>query len=231
MATTRSSKERRRAGSRGVPRAVREPQILDVAGQVFAARGYHTASMDEIAARADVTKPMVYSYFGSKERLYLAYIERSGAELLDRMRDANEPGAPPIARLRAGILEFLRFVEERSDGWQVLYSEAAARGGPLAERVASLRAAIAKMIGRLLVESASTEAAGEASAAIDGVAHAFVGGGESLANWWLAHPELPAEEAADLLVALARAGVDQAIRPAPASVRSRQSQAPPSERP
>ena len=166
-----------------MPRSVREPQILEVAGRVFAARGYHAASMDEIAARADVTKPMVYSYFGSKERLYLAYIERSGAELLERCEPP--PSWRPADRSpRAGILEFLRFVEERRDGWQVLYAEAAARGGPLAEQVANLRAAIARMIGRLLVESASTEAAGEASAAIDGVAHAFVGGGESLANWW-----------------------------------------------
>ena len=69
---------------------MREPQILEVAGQVFAARGYHAASMEEIAARADVTKPMVYSYFGSKERLYLAYIERSGRELLDRMRTGHQ---------------------------------------------------------------------------------------------------------------------------------------------
>ena len=211
MAASRRSDKRRRAGSRGVPRAVREPQILEVAGRVFAARGYHAASMDEIAARADVTKPLVYSYFGSKESLYLAYIERSGGELLARMRGADKPDAPPIARLRAGILEFLRFVEERRDGWQVLYSEAAARGGPLAEQVASLRAAIAKMIRGLLMESASADASGEASVALDGVAHAFVGAGESLANWWLAHPELPAERAAELLVAFARTGVEQAL--------------------
>ena len=188
---------------------MREPQILEVAGRVFAARGYHAASMDEIAQRADVTKPLVYSYFGSKERLYLTYIERSGGELLARMGAAAEPDAPPIARLRAGILEFLRFVKERRDGWQVLYSEAAASGGPLAEEVANLRAAIAKMIGRLLTETAG--ASGETSAVLNGVAHALVGAGESLANWWLADPELPAERAADLLVAFAQAGVEQAL--------------------
>src|SRR3954463_16390582 len=132
---------RRRAGSRGVPRAVREPQILEVAGRIFAARGYHAASMDEIAAQADVTKPLVYAYFGSKERLYVAYIEAAGRELLERMggarrerlegrRAATDPAAPPRERLRAGILEFLAFVAERRDGWQVLQSEAAGAGGP-----------------------------------------------------------------------------------------------------
>jgi AcrR family transcriptional regulator len=167
--------------------------------------------MDEIAAHADVTKPVIYAYFGSKERLYVAYIERAGQELLARMRAATVPTAPATERLHAGVLEFLHFVDERRDGWQVLYSEAAARGGPLAKEVASLRAEIAKMIKRLLMHSTSrSEASAQTAAELDGVSHAFVGAGESLANWWLAHPELPAERAADLLIALGRAGVKQA---------------------
>lgn len=202
---------RRRAGSRGVPRAVREPQILEVAGRVFAACGYHAASMEEIAAQAGVTKPLVYAYFGSKEELYAAYIERSGRELMDRMRAATDPDAPPTQRLHAGILEFLGFVEERREGWQVLHSELAAAGGPLAEELAGLRAGIARMIGRLLLETvADGQVTKETSAALDGVAHGVVGAGESLADWWLAHPELPAERAARLLVAMGRAGVEQA---------------------
>ena len=201
----------RRAGTRGVPRPIREAQILDVAGRVFAARGYHAASMDEIAAQADVTKPLIYAYFGSKERLYVAYIERAGQEMLARMRAATVPTAPATERLHAGVLEFLHFVDERRDGWQGLYSEAAARGGPLAKEVASLRAEVAKMIKRLLMHSTSRgEASAGTAAELDGVSHAFVGAGESLANWWLAHPELPAERAAELLIALGRAGVQQA---------------------
>jgi AcrR family transcriptional regulator len=211
MATPSRPIRRRRAGSRGVPRSVREPQILEVAGRMFAAHGYHAASMDEIAAQADVTKPLVYAYFGSKERLYVAYIEGAGRELLERMRAATDPAAPPRERLRAGILEFLAFVAERRDGWQVLQSEAAARGGPLAEELAGLRAGIAQMIGRLLMETISnTPISNETPAAVDGVAHALVGAGESLANWWLANPELPPDRAVELLVALAQAGVDQA---------------------
>ena len=55
-----------------MPRAEREQLILDVAGQVFARAGYHSASMDEIAARAEISKPMLYTYFGSMEGLYVA---------------------------------------------------------------------------------------------------------------------------------------------------------------
>lgn len=211
MAARNRTRTRRRAGSRGVPRAVREPQILDVAGRVFAARGYHAASMEEIAAQADVTKPLVYAYFGSKENLYVAYIERSGRDLLERMRRATDPNSPPDERLRTGSLQFLRFVEERRHGWQVLQAEAMTRGGPLAEEVASLREGIAQMISGLLTETIpNTPVSAETTATIDGVAHAVVGAGESLANWWLTHPELPPERAVELLVTLAQAGVDQA---------------------
>jgi AcrR family transcriptional regulator len=211
MGARNRTRTRRRAGSRGVPRAVREPQILDVAGRVFAARGYHAASMEEIAAQADVTKPLVYAYFGSKENLYVAYIERAGRDLLERMRRATDPNSPPDERLRAGSLQFLRFVEERRHGWQVLQAEATTRGGPLAEEVASLREGIAQMISGLLMETIpNTPVSVETTATIDGVAHAVVGAGESLANWRLAHPELPPERAVELLVTLAQAGVDQA---------------------
>jgi AcrR family transcriptional regulator len=211
MLSGSDSRTARKAGTRGVPRPIREEQILDVAGRVFAARGYHAASMDEIAAQADVTKPLIYAYFGSKERLYVAYIERAGQELLARMRAATVPTAPATERLHAGVLEFLHFVDERRDGWHVLYSEAAARGGPLAKEVASVRADVAQMIKRLLIQIISRgEASAQTAAALDAVAHAFVGAGESLANWWLTHPELPAERAAELLIALGQAGVQQA---------------------
>ena len=211
MAARSPTPTRRRAGSRGVPRAVREPQILEVAGRVFAARGYHAASMEEIATEAGVTKPLVYAYFGSKENLYVAYIERAGRELLERMRRATDPTSPPSERLRAGSLQFLRFVEERRHGWRMLQAEATTRGGPLAEEVASLREGIAQMISQLLMETIpNAPVSDETTAAVDGVAHAVVGAGESLANWWLAHPELPPERAVELLVAFAQAGVDQA---------------------
>ena len=70
---------------------MREPLILDVAGQVFAAAGYERASMDRIAELAGVSKPMVYAYFDSKQGLYVAYIERTG----QRTRCAAARGRQP----------------------------------------------------------------------------------------------------------------------------------------
>src|SRR5579884_571625 len=120
-----------------MPRAIREQLILDVAGQVFARGGFHEGSMDEIAALAGVSKPMVYAYFGSKEGLYVAYIDRTGGELLERLVGAGRPGTSAAARLRARIDEFFAFVAEHRDGWVVLFREMTSVQ-PLAEQVAQL---------------------------------------------------------------------------------------------
>ena len=103
-----------------MPRAEREELILEVAGQVFAREGYHSASMAEIAELAGVSKPMVYAYFGSKEELYVAYINRMGGELLDRLlRRVGQPRPADRTRLRIRVAEFLglrRRASRRLDG-------------------------------------------------------------------------------------------------------------------
>ena len=176
-----------------MPRERREQLILDVAGQVFARVGYESAPMDEIADRAGVSKPMLYTYFGSKEGLYLAYIERAGGELLERLVGAQAPDRSPASMLRARITEFLSFVEEHGDGWRVLFRELGSTR-PFAERVAVLRERIAAAIRRMLQDG--VEPASGSPAAADAIAHALVGAGESLANWWLDHPEIPRDEVA-----------------------------------
>jgi AcrR family transcriptional regulator len=197
-----ASPARRRAGTRGMPRAQREQLILDVAGVVFARDGYHGAAMEEIAQLADVSKPMLYAYFGSKQGLYLAYIHRSGGELVARLRQAS--AGSPAALVRAQVDAFLGFVAENSDGWRVLWREAGA-SRPVADEVASLRARLAGTV-RELIESGAGGAP-LAPGAADAAAHAIVGAGESLANWWLAHPDVGREQLADWYTALVVAAV------------------------
>jgi AcrR family transcriptional regulator len=185
-----------------MPRAERAREILAVAGHEFATRGYYAVSMDDVAERAGVSKQMVYAYFGSKDGLYLAYVEQAGQDLLDRLRAAGDPSLAPQARLRAGLVEFLKFVAERRDGWAVLYAEAAAQGGPLAGRIAALRLRITRIVERLLEDTVGDGLDAKERAQIEGAAHALVGAGESLANWWLDHPEIEADEVAGWLLRL-----------------------------
>jgi AcrR family transcriptional regulator len=189
-----------------MPRERREQLILDVAGHVFARAGYDSAPMDEIADRAGVSKPMLYTYFGSKEGLYLAYIERAGGELLERLVGARPAGPGPTAMLRARIGEFLSFVEEHGDGWRVLFRELASTR-PFAERVAELRERIVRAIRVMLEDAGAASCAGYPPPAADAIAHAIVGAGESLANWWLDHPEIPRETVAAWYVGVVQAVV------------------------
>src|ERR1700739_4837647 len=113
---------------RRLPRAEREAAMLRTAGHRFAARGFHAASMEEIAEAAGISKPMLYNYFGSKEGLYAAYVRSSAQALIRSMREAASPSASAQDRLRAGLLAFLTYAEHHRAGWAVLHNEATAQG-------------------------------------------------------------------------------------------------------
>jgi AcrR family transcriptional regulator len=182
--------------------------ILHMAGKVFADGGYERASMDRIAELAGVSKPMLYAYFGSKEGLYVGYIERTGTQLLERLVSADRPQARHGDRLRALITEFLAFVREQGSAWTVLFLEMNA-SRPLVELVAELRGRIVAEVRRML-EGDGASWSGLTAPASEGVAEAIVGAGESLANWWLKHPEVPRQEVADWYVGLAQAAITAA---------------------
>jgi AcrR family transcriptional regulator len=151
---------------------------------------------------------MLYAYFGSKEGLYLAYIDRNGRELLDRLSGAAGGIQAPGARLRARTIEFLAFVEEHRDGWTVLFREAAS-SQPLADHVAALRRQITDTVRRMLDGAVTPRLADQDAEAIS---HMIVGAGESLANWWLEHPEIGRDDAAERYVELVQAVVAAALK-------------------
>ena len=192
-----------------MPRSEREQAILEVAGQVFAEGGYERASMDRIASRAGVSKPLIYAYFDSKEGLYVAYVERTGGDLVQRLVAADATEAR--GRLRAVISEFLAFVEEHRDGWTVLFRELRARR-PLAEQVAVLRAESVAEVQQMLEGGGSPSPGGLLPPASEGVAEAIVGAGEALANWWLRRGDVRREDVVDWYVGLTRAAITAATR-------------------
>src|SRR5438874_10873308 len=206
-------------GRRKLPRAVRERQMLEVAGRVFAAHGFHETSMDEIAKDAGISKPMIYNYFGSKEGLYFAYIELAGQRLLSRMveaargvDDSHEIDAE--GRLLASSLAFFAHVDERREEWAVLFAELAARGGPFFQEVAAIRRSITDQTAQLF--DLVLRRAGVSPDQVGGteaLACAFVGAGESLANWWLEHPEETKEAMASRLIDVAWGGLRHLLRP------------------
>jgi hypothetical protein len=114
--------------------------------------------------------------------------------LLERLVNARPSDSQASSMLRARITEFLSFVEEHGDGWRVLFRELGS-SRPFTERVAAMRERIARAIRRM-VENDIAPCSGYPPPAADAIAHALVGAGESLANWWLDHPEVPRDQVA-----------------------------------
>src|SRR3954452_4273890 len=110
----------RMSGSR-LPAARRRNQLLDVALQVFAARGYHATSMNDIAEAAGVTKPVLYQHFRSKRELYLELLEDVGSRLRDAIGKATSEAPGPKEQVHAGFAAYFRFVTEEHGAFQLLF--------------------------------------------------------------------------------------------------------------
>lgn len=184
---TKSAGRSRRTGTKRMPRAERERQLLDLAERAFARRGYHAASMDEIAAAAGVTKPMIYSYFGSKEGLFIAGVHRAYERCVERVESAAARGGEPGEVLTRVTQAVFGWVEDYRGQWPYVFG-AQALGGRFAEEAASARASMVALIARILEQTVTEpEAAGE----IEPLAEVCVAVNMALADRWIRHPEEP----------------------------------------
>ena len=86
--------------------------------------GYEATSIEEIAARADVSKPVVYEHFGGKEGLYAVVVDREMQRLLDRFTSALSAPGHPRELLERAALVLLDYIEEDTDGFRVLTRDA-----------------------------------------------------------------------------------------------------------
>ena len=184
---------------RRVPRAGREQQIVDAAVAVFGERGYAGASMDAVAERVGVTKPVLYTHFGSKEGLLLAAIARARAELLEVITEAAAPAQDPESMLRNGTLAFFTYLDRRAPAWQLFCSEAGVADDALEE----IRAQQTDFIAGLL----AAQVPGTAPERLTGWAQVIVGACERLAVWRGQDETVTAEQATEYLMEVAWTGL------------------------
>jgi AcrR family transcriptional regulator len=182
-----------------VPRALRERQLLELAEALFAERGYAGASMDELARRAGVTKPVVYELFGSKDGLFGACVDSAIERLAGDIAAAVRAETDPEARLRAGGLAFLRFAADNRVAWDLM-----TMGGSFAEQAQRVRSSQADLIRELMAEMARPDVD---ERELEVAAHAINAAYEGVAHWMWAHPGVPIEEVADWVVELLLPGL------------------------
>ncbi|MEV5765012.1 TetR/AcrR family transcriptional regulator [Micromonospora sp. NPDC052213] len=194
-----------------LPRAVREQQMLDAAVKVFSRRGFHAASMDEIAEDAGISKPMVYAYLGTKEELFVACLHREGARMMQAIAGAAAPELSADERLWRGLRAFFGFVGAHRDGWAVLYRQA--RGEqPFAGELAGMRARLVEVVAGMLGHALRAEGREVGETDLEVVAYALVGATESLADWLADHPEADPERTATRMMNVAWLGAGQLLR-------------------
>jgi len=190
-----------------LPRKERELQILDIAHRRFAEHGYGAVTMDEVAAAAGVTKPLLYAYFGNKERLYAACMERAGEAMLAAVGAAVASATGPSEALRDGLKAFFAFVDDDRDAWRVLFDETLPAGGELARAVGDYRDRLLALVAQTQLELIPAPDRERAATEVEALSNALLGASEALARWWLRTGALPAADAADLLVATVEPGL------------------------
>jgi AcrR family transcriptional regulator len=183
-----------------VPSELRRRQILAEAQALFVERGYHRASMDELARRVGVSKPVVYNLGGSKEQLFRDVMAAINAELAAALVAATGPETTLEGKLRAGIGAFLAFVRDRRQGWLALLSTEA---GPASREVADMRRRQAALVAGLIADQTGAVD----PSLLEPLGLAINGAIELAASWWLDHDEVPSDALADLLTQLLARGL------------------------
>ncbi len=164
-----------------LPAARRRRQLLDVALELFAARGYHTTSMNDIAEAAGVTKPVLYQHFRSKRALYLELLEDVGGRLRDVIGKATSEAPNPREQVQAGFLAYFTFVSEQRTAFQLLFGGGSRRDLQFADAVRSVEQSIAESIAALIdVEGLEPDRRRL-------LAHGIVGLAEGTSRHWLAN--------------------------------------------
>jgi AcrR family transcriptional regulator len=207
--------ELRRHEHRRVPRELRRRHLLELATQLFTERGFDAASMDELAERAGVSKPVIYDQFGSKDGLLAEVVDALGVELNHAVILAVQGKTEPRDLLESGSLAFYRFVGQRRGTWAMIFG--AFRGVGTSphtaqEKLAEIRARQDTLVGNVILVAARAQGTEPDPIEVSAITRGLNGVYEGLVEWWEAHPEIKPEQLAQWTVALVLPGLNELAR-------------------
>jgi AcrR family transcriptional regulator len=183
----------------------RREQLLDVGRQLFAERGFDGTSVEEVASRAGVSKPVVYEHFGGKEGLYAVVVDREVSRLLDTFTNALT-GENPRVLLEQATMALLTYIEDQADGFRILVRESPVgleKGGGFATIISDIAGQVEYILARQF------KARGYDTKLAPLYSQALVGMVALTGQWWLDNRKPKRDEVAAHLVNLAWNGLSQ----------------------
>jgi len=202
----------------------RRQQLLDVGRHLFAERGLDGTSIEEIAAQAGVSKPVVYEHFGSKEGLYAVVVDREMDRFLTMANRLLE-GEDTRAKFEAAAIGLLRYIDENTDGFRILVRDSPPAGSG-SGNFGSMIADIAGQVEYTLRDVLAARGYDPRHAPM--YAQMLVGMVTFTGQWWLDARKPKLEEVAAHLVNLAWNGLHQLeVKPriSPRAVQSQRARA------
>lgn len=130
-------------------RGERREQLISVARGLFAERGLEGTSVEEIAAHAQVSKPVVYEHFGGKEGLYAVVVDREVRTLHDGIVHAIDRPASPRRLIELGTLALLTYIDENPDGFRIVARDSSpyTQGGSFQTILSSIASRVEGLLG------------------------------------------------------------------------------------
>ncbi|SKB08815.1 TetR/AcrR family transcriptional regulator [Aeromicrobium choanae] len=198
---TQTPEARPRAGR--LPRTARRAQLLDVALDVFVEQGYHSASMDEIAERAGVSKPVLYQHFPGKLDLYTALVSTAVDTVIEGVRESLASTHDNRERVQASMQLWYDSVADREKAFRLVFESDLTSDPEVRELVDRVTSESAAAIAEVIVEDT-----GLSRGAAELLAAGLVGMGHVGARAWLSGASgLSRDDAVTLASTLAWRGI------------------------
>ncbi len=179
--------------------------IVRAAGRLFARDGYAGARLEDIAAAAHVTKPVVYKHFASKKALYLALLARHRDDLPSFFRQVQGPSGDrtPEIVVREILEHWLDYVRENQHAWVMLFRDSSGD-----DEIQAFR----RQVNQRAREVIATFIAGQPgpglpAAQVEPTAELLTSGLAGLALWWIDHPDTPKQVVTDVALRASAAAV------------------------
>lgn len=133
-----------------LPATERRRQLLVVARDVFAERGFHATSMDDVAEAAGVTKPVLYQHFANKRALYIELLDDVAARLLAEITEATARAGRPREQVEYGFAAYFRFVAANQSAFRLMFGASVRNDAEFAVRAERAIAQIAEVVAGLI---------------------------------------------------------------------------------